>query len=131
MSNGYKPAPLDTRDIELDDRMMKLVEQLAKNTHNVWSKEKITRGWTYGISEDPITKRSPHLVPYEKVDQRIKQANRETAGETLRTIFTYGYQLEPPNAEQDDSMSKELEAMKAPMRTYRAEKTYAVTQGKW
>lgn len=90
MSNGYKPAPLDTRDVELDDRMTKLVDQLAKNTHNIWAKEKITRGWTYGIGEDPITKRSPHLVPYEKVDARIKQANRETASETLRTIIVYG-----------------------------------------
>lgn len=51
MSNGYKPAPLDTREIQLEDKMMELVEHLAKNTHNVWAKEKISRGWTYGVSE--------------------------------------------------------------------------------
>lgn len=51
MGNGYKPAPLDTREIELDDKMSVLIEHLAKNTHNVWAKEKINRGWTYGINE--------------------------------------------------------------------------------
>jgi hypothetical protein len=51
MSNGYKPAPLDTRDIELDEKMDELAEVLAKNTHNIWAKEKIARGWTYGINE--------------------------------------------------------------------------------
>ena len=51
MANGYRPAPLDTRDIELDEKMGELVELLAKNTHSVWAKEKINRGWTYGVSE--------------------------------------------------------------------------------
>lgn len=51
MSNGYKPAPLDTREIQMEDKMMELVEHLAKNTHNVWAKEKISRGWTYGVNE--------------------------------------------------------------------------------
>lgn len=51
MPNGYKPAPLDTREIQLDDKMIALVEHLAKNTHNVWAKEKINRGWTYGANE--------------------------------------------------------------------------------
>lgn len=51
MANGYKPAPLDTREIQLDDKVITLVEQLARNTHNVWAKEKISRGWTYGFTE--------------------------------------------------------------------------------
>ncbi len=51
MSNGYRPAPLDTRDIEMDEKMIALIEQLAKNTHNVWAREKISRGWTYGVNE--------------------------------------------------------------------------------
>jgi hypothetical protein len=31
--------------------MEQLVEQLAENTHNVWAKEKIKSGWTYGVVE--------------------------------------------------------------------------------
>uniref|UniRef100_A0A914RHN2 Ryanodine receptor Ryr domain-containing protein n=1 Tax=Parascaris equorum TaxID=6256 RepID=A0A914RHN2_PAREQ len=50
-SNGYKPQPLDAREIVLGEEMMPLVDALAKNTHNVWAKEKIKRGWTFGLSE--------------------------------------------------------------------------------
>jgi hypothetical protein len=49
--NGYKPQPLDTHEIELPESMQPLVEALARNTHNVWAREKIKRGWTFGISE--------------------------------------------------------------------------------
>lgn len=76
-------------------------------------------------------KRSPHLVPYEKVDPRIKQANRDTASETIRTLMIYGYVLEPPSTEVDEGLSKELEALKQNTRTFRAEKPYAVSSGKW
>lgn len=47
-------------------------------------------------------KRSPHLVPYDQVDERIKQANRDTASQIIRTVMMYGYTIEPPNVEQDD-----------------------------
>jgi len=50
-SNGYKPQPLDTHEIELPEGMQPLIEALARNTHNVWAKEKIKRGWTFGISD--------------------------------------------------------------------------------
>lgn len=105
MGNGYKPAPLDTREIELGEKMMELVDLLAKNTHNVWAREKINRGWTYGVNEDPIHKRSPHLVPYEVVDARIKQANKDTAAETIRTLMLYGLYLDPPAVEHDEGLS--------------------------
>ena len=50
-SNGYKPAPLDLSNVHLSNRMMELVELLAENTHNVWAKERIKQGWTYGLTE--------------------------------------------------------------------------------
>jgi hypothetical protein len=67
--NELKPQPLDTHEIELLETMQPLIESLARNTHNVWAKEKIKRGWTFGLSEfvDASQKRSPHLVPYDSV----------------------------------------------------------------
>ena len=50
-SNGYKPTPLDLTGIHLDDKMNELVELLAENTHNVWAKDRIKNGWTYGLYE--------------------------------------------------------------------------------
>ncbi|CAH1792824.1 unnamed protein product, partial [Owenia fusiformis] len=117
--------------------MDELVDCLAENTHNVWARDRIKQGWTYGVIEDQYTRRSPHLVPYNKVDPLIKKANRETANETVRTLLAYGYQLEPPTNEAGESgtspsgLSRDLSDKKQPYRTYRGETTYAVTSGKW
>lgn len=50
-TNEYKPQPLDTHEIQLSETMNTLIEALAKNIHNVWAKQKIERGWTFGLSE--------------------------------------------------------------------------------
>ncbi|VDM78883.1 unnamed protein product [Strongylus vulgaris] len=132
-SNGYKPQPLDTHEIILPEELNPLIEALARNTHNVWAREKIKRGWTFGLNEfvDSTQKRSPHLVPYEEVDNRIKEANRESAAENLRALQLFGIFIEPPAHEHDEYAEKEMRARKDLTRTYRAEATYAVTTGKW
>lgn len=50
-SNGYKPAPLDLAAIMLTPKLEELIDQLAENTHNLWAKERIQQGWTYGLNE--------------------------------------------------------------------------------
>lgn len=130
-SNGYKPAPLDLSQITLNQKMDELVDLLAENTHNVWARERIHQGWTYGLNEDALTRRSPHLVPYRNVDEAIKKANRDTASETVRTLLAYGYVLEPPSGDNAEGVSGKIDESKFDNRTYRAEITYAVTSGKW
>ena len=129
--NGYKPAPLDLSAIELSSKMEELVDKLSENTHNVWARERITQGWTYGFNEDSARLRSPHLVNYNSVDEAIKIANRNTASETVRTLLVYGYVLDPPSGDQEVDDTGEIEGHGPKARTYRAEKTYAVTSGKW
>lgn len=51
MSNGYKPAPLDLSDVKLLPPQEILVDKLAENAHNVWAKDRIRQGWTYGIQQ--------------------------------------------------------------------------------
>jgi ryanodine receptor 2 len=131
-SNGYKPAPLDLSAITLTPKLEELVDQLAENTHNLWAKERIQQGWTYGLNEDPDMFRSPHLVPYAKVDEAIKKANRDTASETVRTLLVYGYNLDPPTGEQHEALLAEANRSRhTAFRTYRVEKNYAVSSGKW
>ena len=129
--NGYKPAPLDLSAIELSSKMEELVDKLSENTHNVWARERISQGWTYGLNEDSARLRSPHLVTYNSVDEAIKIANRNTASETVRTLLVYGYVLDPPSGDQEAEDTGESEGHGPKARTYRAEKTYAVTSGKW
>ena len=46
--------------------------------------------------------RTPHLVPYRRVDEAIKKANRDTASEAVRTLLVYGYILDPPSEQHDE-----------------------------
>lgn len=129
-TNGYKPAPLDLSAIELNPKMEELVDQLAENTHNVWARERISQGWTYGLNEDTEKRRSPHLVHYSNVDDAIKVANRNTASETVRTLLVYGYVLDPPSADStEEGDMEDGEVYRS--RTYRLERTYGVSSGKW
>lgn len=131
-ANGYKPAPLDLSAVTLTTKLEELVDELAENTHNLWAKERIQQGWTYGLNEDSETLRSPHLVPYSKVDDAIKKANRDTASETVRTLLVYGYNLDPPTGEGNEALLAEALRQKfSAFRTYRVERNYAVTSGKW
>lgn len=50
MASGYKPSPLDLSHVKLSQQMEKLVEQLANNAHNVWARERVKQGWTYGLN---------------------------------------------------------------------------------
>ncbi|XP_033253281.1 ryanodine receptor-like [Drosophila miranda] len=130
--NGYKPAPLDLSAVTLTPKLEELVDQLAENTHNLWARERIQQGWTYGLNEDSDNYRSPHLVPYGKVDEAIKRANRDTASETVRTLLVYGYVLDPPTGEGTEALLAEAQRLKfSAFRTYRVERNYAVTSGKW
>ncbi|XP_078000970.1 ryanodine receptor 2-like [Glandiceps talaboti] len=134
MSNGYKPAPYNLSSITLTPKMERLVEQLAENAHNVWAKDRIQQGWTYGLTEDTIYKRNPQLVPFTQLDDVAKKLNRDTASETVRTILGFGYSLEPPSSESEGSSrgrNRDSVEKKQATRTYRAEKSYTVTSGKW
>lgn len=55
MSNGYKPAPLELSDVKLTAGQEVLVDKLAENAHNVWAKDRIKQGWTYGIQQVKYT----------------------------------------------------------------------------
>lgn len=51
MSNGYKPAPYNLSTVTVNPKMERLVEQLAENAHNVWARDRMEQGWTYGLAE--------------------------------------------------------------------------------
>ncbi|CAF4732744.1 unnamed protein product, partial [Rotaria sp. Silwood1] len=134
-TNGYKPQPLDLSNVNLSTKMDDLIELLAENTHNVWAAARIKDGFTYGVSDNPHHKRSPYLLPYSIIDDSIKKINRDTASETVRTLLAYGYTIDTPTGDVEDlnRRNKDIKNIE-PMsnyRTYRAEKTFAVTRGKW
>uniref|UniRef100_A0A671X6B8 Ryanodine receptor 3 n=1 Tax=Sparus aurata TaxID=8175 RepID=A0A671X6B8_SPAAU len=129
MSNGYKPSPLDLSDIKLTPGQELLVDKLAENAHNVWAKDRIKQGWTYGIQQDLKSKRNPRLVPYVLLDERTKKSNRDSLREAIRTLIGYGYNIEPSDQEGVGQIVERISVDK--VRFFRVERTYAVKTGKW
>uniref|UniRef100_A0A3Q4GHR2 Ryanodine receptor 1 n=1 Tax=Neolamprologus brichardi TaxID=32507 RepID=A0A3Q4GHR2_NEOBR len=128
MSNGYKPAPLDLSHVKLTPNQNQLVEKLAENGHNVWARDRVRQGWTYSIVQDIVNKRNPRLVPYNLLDERTKKTNRDSVNNAVRTLIGYGYNIEPPDQETGHGLEN---TRGDKVRIFRAEKSYAVTQGKW
>ena len=90
----YKPNPIDTSGIELPDNLLELTELLAKNTHEVWAKQRFAEGWKYGKERNDEQKEHPCLVPYEELPENEKEYDRETAMETLKVIVKLGIKIE-------------------------------------
>ncbi|XP_075894426.1 ryanodine receptor 2 [Nelusetta ayraudi] len=128
--SGYRPAPLDLSEVFLSSEQQEVVSLLAENDHNAWARERIRQGWTYGAQQDVKAKRSPYLVPYSLLDERTRRLGRETVTEALSTLLVYGYILEPLNQELDVSSDPFLFSTET-SRVFRADKSYAVTSGKW
>ncbi|CAH0520026.1 unnamed protein product [Peronospora belbahrii] len=59
----YRPLPIDTTTVELPPRLLRLVDLLAENAHEVWAKGRMDEGWTYGPQRDDNSKKHPCLVP--------------------------------------------------------------------
>ena len=89
----YKPQPIDTSDIVLNDEITALVEEMAKNVHEVWAQSRLSQGWTFGPERDDNLKTHPSLIPYEKLSEQEKQYDRDTATETLKFILKQGFSI--------------------------------------
>lgn len=89
----YTPKPIDTSDIVLTDDIMELCELISKNTHEVWSSNRIHDGWVYGAVRDDAQKHHPCLIPYEELPESEKEYDRSTSIETLKLIVKLGYKI--------------------------------------
>lgn len=90
----YQPKPIDTSDVVVPEELLSLVEDIAKNVHEVWAKNRIKEGWTYGEQRDTIKKTTPCLVPYEELPENEKEYDRQTALETIKLAIKLGFKIE-------------------------------------
>ncbi|MBQ8479665.1 MAG: hypothetical protein IJ503_04670 [Akkermansia sp.] len=89
----YIPAPIDTTDIVLPDTLQELQELLAKNAHEVWAKQRMNEGWSYGPTRNDELKQTPNMVPYEALTELEKNYDRSMSAETLRLIMKLGFTI--------------------------------------
>ena len=90
----YVPQPIDTSDIRLPEELNVLIEQMAKNVHEVWAQSRMEQGWTYGEERSDVLKQHPCLIPYEELPEVEKAYDRDTALETLKLICKLGFKIE-------------------------------------
>lgn len=90
---NYVPQPIDTSDVQLAEELNVLIEQMAKNVHEVWAQSRIGQGWTYGPERSDALKTHPCLVPYEDLPEEEKDYDRNTALGTLKLISRLGFRI--------------------------------------
>lgn len=93
MNKNYVPQPVDTDDVVLGKDLEELVEQMAKNVHEVWAQTRMEQGWTYGEQRDDTKKQHPCLVAYEELPEEEKEYDRNTAVGTLKLIRKLGFNI--------------------------------------
>lgn len=91
MAKEYIPNPAETSDVKLPEELLPLIEQMAKNVHEVWAKNRMAEGWTYGPVRDDAGKKHPCLLPYEELPESEKEYDRATSQETLKLILKLGF----------------------------------------
>jgi hypothetical protein len=90
----YVPEPIDTSGVTLDEDLIALGEVLARNTHEVWARQRIADGWRYGAARDDRRREHPSLVPYDELSESEKKYDLNTALETLKATVAMGYRIE-------------------------------------
>ncbi len=90
---NYIPHPMDTRNVQIPEELLPLMEDLAKNVHEIWSEKRKKEGWTYGPVRDDVAKKHPGLVPYEQLSEVEKEYDRATSQESLKFILKSGFKI--------------------------------------
>lgn len=111
---GYKPKPIDTSKIVLDEEILDLQELLAKNVHENWAKQRLEQGWRLGPERNTRRRETPCLVPYEDLPEVEKDYDRTTSQETLKAILALGYRIE--TVESGRKSTKKESAKKKPVK---------------
>lgn len=93
MNETYKPQPIDTGNVVLPEELVTLVEDIARNVHEVWAQGRLTEGWTYGRQRSDVEKQHPGLVPYEELSESEKEYDRSTAMQTIKLILKLGFKI--------------------------------------
>jgi len=116
---SYKPEPIDTSHVTLTTEHLKITELLARNTHELWSTQRLGEGWEYGPQRDDAKKQHPGLVPYEDLPESEKEYDRVISVGVIKTLLALGYRIETGEMENqataaidDSNLSLVMESLK-------------------
>ncbi|KDO35630.1 hypothetical protein SPRG_00474 [Saprolegnia parasitica CBS 223.65] len=93
----YTPRPVDTSQVVFPQGLKRLMDLLAENAHEVWSKGRMDDGWTYGQARNDKLKKHVCLVPYVFLTDAEKDYDIKTAEATLKMLYALGYHIVDSN----------------------------------
>jgi len=89
----YRPRPIDLSGVELPEELQPLVEDMARNVHEVWAQSRMSQGWQWGPERSDELKTHPCLVSYDELPEQERDYDRDTALATLRLIVKLGFSI--------------------------------------
>jgi hypothetical protein len=90
---GCGIAPLtdwEAESFRFTDREM---ERLAEMEHDRWMEEKRREGWIYAPERDDMKKRSPYLLPWNELPDKVKEWDRAFIRGLPRFLAGVGFQI--------------------------------------
>ncbi len=93
--NEYTPRPKETSEVQLPEELLPLMEQLARNVHEVWAAGRLADGWRLGPERNDLKREHPCLIPYEELSEEERDYDRSTATQTLKFILQSGFKILP------------------------------------
>lgn len=93
----YDPQPIDVTGFPLESEIRDLIEAIAENNHDVWARQRMDEGWTYGPKRDDDHKKNPDLVPYSDLPESEKKYDRKAARGILELVQRLGYKIVKDN----------------------------------
>lgn len=102
----YVPSPLRTEHIAFPAEMEEAVRLLSRNTHEVWSSQRLRDGWRYGEQRDDGQKLHPCLVPYEELDQTERGYDLEIVEQVIKGLISLGYEI--TRSQKEDKKGEQM-----------------------
>jgi hypothetical protein len=69
------------------------IELLAEMEHKRWMAERLEQGWKPGATRDDAKKIHPYLVPYEDLEELVKDYDREPVRSIPSLLREAGYEI--------------------------------------
>lgn len=89
--DDYEPHPIDLSGVGIPEDLQDLCEALAENAHEIWARDRMREGWTYGPVRDESQRRDPDLLPYNRLSDSKRRYGREQMMNLLRLLGKLGW----------------------------------------
>lgn len=98
----WRPTPIDTEGVKTPATIKdSWIEGVAEDSHEVWAKDMVEDGWTWGHHIDSSGRRHHKLLPWSFLTEPQKSLYRSFVKELVRSVVAFGYEWVQVDTDQD------------------------------